>query len=667
MFPHRFFPSKYFAPRYWPKVGVTPPGIIRILLNGLDVTDRIWYGSNTSWNGIRGTRGTCVIPFIVEPGETFTAEVGERIRIYDPRTERVWSGHVDRTSVRWLGDDGWHVVFVTGISLEALFDTIDLDKVKYSGVTCGAAVADLLDLSGVTMVGEGTIDAGPLVESLEVGNIARGFAELALLAGFIWYVDPLDECLYFHHPAARDADWTVGSTDIQWDSIDWQQDRADYRTAQVVQLQGVSMQPIQAVFAGDDATTSFTLPSIPEYIISIVISIGSSGRSISWAPGTAQVVVTPALPAGASLTVRYSDEGLVAETTPSTAIGAKTATYTKTRTFTPEGGLQEAQALLARYSMLPSELMFATFRPGIRVGRKLAIDVDFPENASSRLNGNWMVKEVDAVIVPGIDQREDPVSSLAPDLLGGHFRYTVRLVNTAATAVFQGDGETTDFELPVVPESIQNTRISVPDRVATWTPATTSMSIVPALPRGASAAVDYVDPVNSPDTPSFLNTWEDMASSQTAPPVVLSSEPPGQVEGEAAAEERFLRTLTLYDTTVRDDAAPHTLVYADGMSFRLLGVLRQEIASDLTIRINKGPQFALEELITVTIPSTALINEVFEWAITEGSPPLQIPFFDKEILTADILASDGSTEADGVAQFTVEWTGPLYTVPVPEE
>lgn len=663
MFPNAFFPAKYFAPRYWPKAGVTPPGIIRIVLNGIDVTDRIWYGSNSSWNGIRGTRGTCILALIVEPGETFTAEVGERIRIYDPRTERVWSGHVDRTNVRWLDDDGWHVVFVTGVSLEALFDTIDVDKVKYAGVTCKVAFEDLYTRSGVTIVGLGTVEVGPIIEGLEVSNIARGFAEISLLAGMIWYVDPLDEALYMHAATARDADWTVASENILWDSIEWKQDRSDFRTSQVVQLPGVSMQPISAVFSGNDVLTSFTLPSVPEYIVSIVINIGTGGRIVSWAPGSNQVVVTPALPTGATLTVRYSDEGLVAATTPATAVGEKSATYSRTRTFTPEGGLQEAQALIARYSMLPSELTFSTFKPGIRVGRKLPIDVDFPENAHSRLNGNWIVKEVDGFIVPGIDQREDPVSPLAPDLAGGHFRYTVRLVNTAATAIFQGDGETTEFELPVVPDSIQNTRISVTGRVATWTPATANFSIVPALPRGASAAVDYVDGANSPDTPSFVDTWEQLAGSQTQPPVVLSSDPPGQVADGTAAEERFLRTLTIYDATVRDDAAPHTLVYADGMGLRLLAVLRKDLDADLTVRINKGPQFALEELITVTIPSTTVIDEVLEWPITEGSPPLQVAFFDKEVLTADILESGSDQDANGVAQFTVEWTGPLYVQP----
>ncbi len=267
MFPGSYFPGFYFPPTYMPQVGPPAPiGNIRILINGVECTDRIFYQASSSWNLIRGSRGTCTLSLKVEPDELFGPQVGESIQIYDPAADRVWYGFIQGIGVRWLGDAGWHVITLTGVSLESLFDSVDLEKVKYAGVTCGAAFTDLHTRSEVTLIGLGTISDGPDVESLEVTNVAQGFTTLAVLAGFVWYVDPLDAQVYFHLPGARDAEWTVGSTDVLWETLDWNQNRADVRTEQLIQLPGVSMQPVIEEFDGDDVTTSFTLDIIPQYV-----------------------------------------------------------------------------------------------------------------------------------------------------------------------------------------------------------------------------------------------------------------------------------------------------------------------------------------------------------------------------------------------------------------
>src|SRR5688572_24999201 len=137
------------------------------------------------------------------------------------------------------------------------------------------------------------------------------------------------------------------------------------------------------------------------------------------------------------------------------------------------------------------------------------------------------------MIVPGIDQKDEPF---------GHFRYTVKLVNLAATAVFQGDGSTTIFELPVVPDEVVAFRTSAEGRVGTWQEPTRFFEIVPALDLGDSAAVDYIDALNAPDVPTFVNTWEDVADQGSETPVVLGEEPPPSTGGD---EDVFTRTLTL--------------------------------------------------------------------------------------------------------------------------
>lgn len=572
--------------------------------------------------------------------------MGDPIEIFDPTDTRVWKGHVNKLSIRWLGDDGWNIKSLSGVSLEALYDGIEIEKIKFAGVTCAAAFTTLFGLAGVSGVGMGTITGSTVIESLEVSNILQGFDQIALLSGGVWYIDPLDANIYLHAPVARAAAWTVESEHILWETMEWNQDRSDVRNEQVLQLPGVSMEPVIETFAGDDSTTVFTLGTVPQYIISITASIGMFARTSAWVPGSDTVSITPALPAGSTLTIRYSDAGLVSESVPATAAGSRMARYTRTSSFTPEGATQEATAILARYSMLPATLELSTDKPGIQIARKLTIDVTDPEGAGLLINGNWLVKEVNGFIVPGLDQLEEPF---------GHFRYRVLLINTAATAIFQGDGVTETFELPVTPESIQSIR--VPEgHEGEWLEPTQFFSIVPAMADGESAAVDYIDPVNSPDVPSFINTWEDMGPTGLGDPVVLSSDPPGTVPGEEISQQTFIRTLTFFDLVVSEDAAPHTLVYNAGTGYRLLAVLRKEITADLTIRLNKGTQFALEELITVTIPSTAVINDTFDWPLAQGSPPILVPFFDKEILTVEVLASDGSTDSNSIAQFTVQWT-----------
>src|SRR5689334_21224712 len=183
MFTGSYFPDRYFAPRYFPKFGLTPPGIIRVIVNGTECTDRLCYRETISWNLVRGSRGTCSLPFVVDPDETFSPQCGEPVEIYDPATDRRWYGTVEQLRVKWLGDDGWHVVILDGVTVESLFDTAEVEKVKYAGVSAAFAFEDLYDRSGVTLVGLGTITGATIIESLEVTNVAQGFAAIALLCG----------------------------------------------------------------------------------------------------------------------------------------------------------------------------------------------------------------------------------------------------------------------------------------------------------------------------------------------------------------------------------------------------------------------------------------------------------------------------------------------------
>jgi hypothetical protein len=161
--------------------------------------------------------------------------------------------------------------------------------------------------------------------------------------------------------------------------------------------------------------------------------------------------------------------------------------------------------------------------------------------------------------------------------------------------------------------------------------------------------VDYIDPDNSPDVPPWTQPWNDSGDGGFGgpPPPIFG----GGDATDSSGPETFKRDFTIYDSTVRDDAAPHTTVYRIGVGWRVIGVLRKAIASDLTVRFNK----AGEELLTATLSSGTSVDDPQVWPLQQGSPALYVPFYDLEVLTVDILDSDGSTDADGVAQFTVQW------------
>jgi hypothetical protein len=653
-------------------------GNIRVWQNGIDRTNWLYYGSSLDWNTMRGGRGTCQLPLYVEPGDSYSPQVGETIEIYDPATTRVWAGTVDSVEITWLGDSGDHVITLYGISLEALFDTAQVDKVEYSSDVAtssltppfyaGDIVADLYAKSGVTEVTLGMISPGPLVSSLQVTNIAQAFADLALLAGFVWYVDPSDKKLYFTAPGARAAGVSIIDGDILWETSDWKQSSADFRDAQVVQLPGVAQAAATETFAANGSKTKFTLADVPSYLVNVSVTpLGIGSSNIAWAPGDTDVYVTPAVPAGNNVVITYQK----ASTTQVVVGGGSTARrYVRSRTFTPDGAIQEATAMVARYSLIPSTLQFQTDRPGVGIGRALTIAISFPAEAGGLLNGTWLVTEVDATLVPGLDQRAEP---------WGHFRYTIYAVNTAATAIFPGDGETTVFTLPVTPATVATYVTN--GYGGTVTATGPDLTATPAPETGQTLVASYTSPdpgggaaAPVPDVPSWVQTLEQSTQPQTpdaGAPLNTgvgvygpdgqgtgTVEPGGGGGGGGSVVEVYQRTLLLKDLTVGDDIADHVPVYHAGMGVRLLAVLRKSITADLTVRIWKHDVNIPEdmELATITVPAATAPDVVLEWPLLMDSPAQPIPFLDKQVLRADILESDASTDVNGICSITVEWS-----------
>lgn len=117
-------------------------------------------------------------------------------------------------------------------------------------------------------------------------------------------------------------------------------------------------------------------------------------------------------------------------------------------------------------------------------------------------------------------------------------------------------------------------------------------------------------------------------------------------DGGTGTAGPYIRTLLVKDTTVGNDIADRVPIFIASKAVRVIGVLRKAIASDLTVRIKlDGTTIA-----TVTIPSaTAVGVAVVSTTFVNSTLP------DKSVLSWDITASDGSTDANGVASFTVQF------------
>ncbi len=115
------------------------------------------------------------------------------------------------------------------------------------------------------------------------------------------------------------------------------------------------------------------------------------------------------------------------------------------------------------------------------------------------------------------------------------------------------------------------------------------------------------------------------------------------------AEIPLQRTLLLKDTAVGDDIADHVTALDSGIGLRLTGLLRKAIVADLTVQARKEGV----AIISLTIPLATAVDTVLESTTFADDPQV---FTRGEVLSWDVLASDGSVDKAGVASFTLEWT-----------
>lgn len=128
-------------------------------------------------------------------------------------------------------------------------------------------------------------------------------------------------------------------------------------------------------------------------------------------------------------------------------------------------------------------------------------------------------------------------------------------------------------------------------------------------------------------------------------------EPPIEPGGAAGP---WQRTLLIKDATVGVDIADHVTVYQPGVATKVTTVLRKVITTNLQVRINKNAI----ALITITIPSSTSVDVPIDFTAFATTPAGIKSLAENDVLSWDIITSDGQRDRNGVASVTLEWAPP---------
>lgn len=178
-------------------------------------------------------------------------------------------------------------------------------------------------------------------------------------------------------------------------------------------------------------------------------TLGGSGPTLVYTPGSAAVSLATPLDSGSNLQVEYKAANagyIIVENTADVAIRAAieggTGKYQQSSSddtaVTMSEALQLAQQQLAAYGVIPSTLEFTTFQAGLYVGQVLDVVLaspvaavgfgDLVNTTLSPLAGQWFIQEINAEAIPlYLEQAGEPVYLPGPN--GGHYRYTVRCID----------------------------------------------------------------------------------------------------------------------------------------------------------------------------------------------------------------------------------------------
>lgn len=195
----------------------------------------------------------------------------------------VFCGTIDKIELSWDGTAGDRLYHLTCVSLEACYDVVRVPPGGFAELPAGQIVATLWNqlMAGapVTLPTPGTpgvpptygLSAGLIIPSISWTNwprLSEVISSLATGSQYITGVNPQTQQLYFCPPDTTGAPFELTSDQIQWESMQWSQNRQDYRNRQILQIQAAAFAQSAELFsfAGGSAIPYFDLMRPPDQV-----------------------------------------------------------------------------------------------------------------------------------------------------------------------------------------------------------------------------------------------------------------------------------------------------------------------------------------------------------------------------------------------------------------
>lgn len=256
----------------------------------------------------------------------------------------------------------------------------------------------------------------------------------------------------------------------------------------------------------------------------------------------------------------------------------------------------------------------------------------------------------------GADAIQQAAAALAAySTLPAQFQFS-----TYTPGIYMGHWITVGLVLPLEAGGLVNGNWLVQSVQGTWTPGMETLG----EPWGHFLYTIVL--INSTQISTYQDTLAQLASTSTTNPQPNIPPTGGNQQSQPSIITQGVlqicqRTLLIKDSTVGNDIADHVtiftretqlspVVYATASVQRIQGVLRKTISADLTVRFNAVGQGSPQTSSswTMTIQASTPINKTLMVAISGNVN-------DGDVLYADVVASDGSKDADGIASFSFYW------------
>ncbi len=261
--------------------------------------------------------------------------------------------------------------------------------------------------------------------------------------------DPGDTCVNMFHAIMATPAWAG----IKFSLPTWQNDvcNADFPepigiNAIIVRVKnpgsggnGVTLSASSANFSWTSGMTGGADgTSLDAALTPGLLNTGTMGVDLTYQRGSNIIDVNAPIPVGYSLSVAYyrlgadiiavEDSALVAlRAAAEHGTGLYCQLITDTQNADARSGYLEAYSALQTFKSLPSSFQFSVDSAPWATGTLLTISITSPTGAPALLDGTWLVQEIQAAIVPGLEMQPEPF---------GHFRYTVTVINVAKIGDF---------------------------------------------------------------------------------------------------------------------------------------------------------------------------------------------------------------------------------------